>query len=119
MELTPWKAAALRVLERAEPEDRAHQVFAEPVTVREQMVAIVDALERAPSVELMAMLEELCGDRPPRSTVVATFLALLELARLAVLRVFQSTDAVGAPNGPIHLRRAGAAAALPTDVSFE
>ncbi len=117
--LLPLVEAFRRVLERAEPEDRAHQVFAEPVTVREQMVAIVDALERAPSVELMAMLEELGGARPPRSTVVATFLALLELARLAVLRVFQSTDAAGAPSGPIHLRRASAAPALPTDPSFE
>lgn len=116
--LLPLVEAFRRVLERTEPEDRAHQIFSEPVTVREQMVAIVDALERAPSVELMAMLEELCGERPSRSTVVATFLALLELARLAVLRVFQSADASGAPNGPIHLRRASAAPTLPTDAEL-
>ncbi len=113
--LLPLVEAFRRVLEGAAPDDITHQVFSEPVTVREQMVAIVDALDRSPSVELMAMLGELCGDRPPRSTVVATFLALLELARLAVLRVFQSVDPSGAPRGPIHLRRASAAPGLPAD----
>ena len=63
----------------------------------------------------MSMLEELCGERPTRATVVATFLALLELARLAVLHVFQSLDELGAPHGPIHLRRANASPDLPAE----
>lgn len=104
--LVPLVEAFRRVLQRAEPEAFVHEIFSEPVTVREQMVLIVDALERSPSVELMAMLEDLCGARPTRSVLVATFLALLELARMAVLRVFQSLDGEGAPLGPIHLRRA-------------
>jgi hypothetical protein len=37
---------------------------------------------------------------------VATFLAILELARTAALRIYQSLDEAGTPQGPIRLRRA-------------
>ncbi len=115
LSLLPLVEAFRRVLQRAEPAEHAHEVWGEPVTVREQMVAIVDALERSPSVELMEMLHALCGEPPTRPMLVATFLALLELARLAVLRVFQSHDERGAPSGPIHLRRAEASSARPVE----
>ena len=36
--------------------------------------------------------------------MVATFLAVLELCRLAALRLYQSLDGRGVPTGPIHLR---------------
>ena len=36
---------------------------------------------------------------------VATFLAILELTRLEALRLYQTTDELGLPRGPIHLRR--------------
>lgn len=115
LSLLPLVEAFRRVLKRANPEARIHQVFSEPVTVREQMVAIVDALERDPTVELLAMLREICGEPPSRSILVATFLALLELARLAVLRVFQSAGEGGAPAGPIHLRKVEAVQENPVE----
>ncbi len=47
------------------------------------------------------------GAAPTRAIIVATFLAILELAKIAALRIFQSLDEAGAPEGPIRLRRAG------------
>jgi chromatin segregation and condensation protein Rec8/ScpA/Scc1 (kleisin family) len=41
--------------------------------------------------------------------IVATFLAILELARLQALRIFQGLSDDGAPYGPIRLRPAGEA----------
>jgi hypothetical protein len=41
-----------------------------------------------------------------RALLIATFLAILELVRLAALRVYQGLDAAGVPEGPIRLRRA-------------
>lgn len=105
--LLPLIAAFRSVLRRSADVKTVHEVFSEPVGVREQMVAVVDALEAQPRLELFAFLEAHWGARPRRGVIIATFLALLELARLAVLRVFQSADESGAPRGPIYLRRAG------------
>jgi hypothetical protein len=41
--------------------------------------------------------------------LVTTFLAILELTRLATLRIYQSLNDAAVPEGPIHLRRAFAA----------
>ncbi len=105
--LLPLIAAFQTVLRRSRDQSAVHEVFAEPVGVREQMVALVDALEASPNIELFAFLASTWGAKPSPSVVVATFLALLELARMAVLRVFQSADEEGVPRGAIHLRRAG------------
>jgi hypothetical protein len=44
-----------------------------------------------------------------KAVIVATFIAMLELTRLAAIRIYQSLDDVGVPSGPIHLRLAVAA----------
>jgi chromatin segregation and condensation protein Rec8/ScpA/Scc1 (kleisin family) len=41
---------------------------------------------------------------PSRTLLVATFLALLELARLSALHLYQGVDDEGAPVGPIRVR---------------
>ncbi len=98
--------ALRRVLKEAPEGTAIHQVVSEPVTVRECMVALVDALEAADSLEFEAWLRG-PGEAPlNRSILVATFLAILELARVSVLRIYQSLDEDGAPRGPIRLRRA-------------
>ena len=76
----------------------------ETVTVRERMLAVMEALELRETLGF----EELLGAGAPvsRALVVATFLALLELARLAAIRLYQSLDDGGVPRGPIHVRRA-------------
>jgi len=102
--------ALRRTLRQARAGEATHQVVTETVTVRERMVAVIDALEQSEVVELDALL---CGPdgASSRSLVVATFLAILELARTAALRIYQSLDASGAPRGPIRVRRAGLAPA--------
>lgn len=102
--------ALRRVLAESKSADAIHEVLAEPITVRERMVAVMDALERDEVVEFEALLYTDDG-RASRGLVVATFLAILELAKLATLRLFQSLDDAGVPVGPIRLRRAVAVAA--------
>ena len=46
-----------------------------------------------------------------RPMLIATFLAVLELVRLAAVRVYQGLSAGGVPEGPIRLRRADGAGA--------
>ena len=102
--------ALRRVLRESKAAETIHEVLAEPITVRERMIAVMDALERDEVVEFEALLDTPAG-RAVRGFVVATFLAILELAKLATLRLFQSLDDAGVPVGPIRLRRAAAATA--------
>ncbi len=39
--------------------------------------------------------------------IVATFLAILELARIAAVGLYQGASDKGVPEGPIHVRRIG------------
>jgi segregation and condensation protein A len=97
--------ALRRALRQAHASEGVHEVVTETVTVRECMVAVVDALARSEVVELDELLRGPDG-RASVSYLVATFLAILELARTAALRIYQSIDGLGAPRGPIRLRRA-------------
>ena len=94
-----------RVLARGGPAAAPHEVTVETVTVRERMLAVMRALDLSPSLEFTACLESNDGHPPTRELFVATFLAILELSRLAALRIYQGVDPRGAPSGPIHLRR--------------
>jgi segregation and condensation protein A len=97
---------ALRsVLAHAPATGAAHELTVETITVRERMLAVMEALEKAPSLEFLQIFEPAEGGSPNRLMIVATFLAILELVRLAAIRVYQSPDDAGAPNGPIRLRR--------------
>ncbi|RIL05577.1 MAG: segregation/condensation protein A [Proteobacteria bacterium] len=103
--------ALRRVLRESSAAEVIHEVVTEPITVRERMIAVMDALERAEVVELEALLRDEAGRVAARAVIVATFLAILELAKLATLRIFQSITDAGAPAGPIRLRRAALEAA--------
>jgi segregation and condensation protein A len=105
-------AAMRRVLRESSAAEAIHEVLTEPITVRERMIAVMEALERSAVVEFDELLREADGRRGSRSFLVATFLAVLELAKLATLRLFQSLTEHGAPEGPIRLRRAAVAPAL-------
>jgi segregation and condensation protein A len=98
--------ALRRALREARAAEAVHEVVTEAVTVRERMVAVIDALEASDVVELDALLRGPEGRPVTLSLVVATFLAILELARTAALRIYQSLDEAGTPQGPIRLRRA-------------
>ena len=94
-----------RVLARAGPSATPHEVEVETVTVRERMRVVMKALELRPSLEFTECLLTSEGVPPSRSIFVATFLAILELSRLAALLLYQGIDERGGPQGPIHLRR--------------
>lgn len=109
--------ALRRVLRETRAQDSIHEVVGEPITVRERMVLVIDALERSEVVELEELLRGPDGGAPTRPIIVATFLAILELAKIATLRIFQSLGDAGAPEGPIRLRRAVEQGAACAEVS--
>jgi segregation and condensation protein A len=94
-----------RVLARAGPSAAPHEVEVETVTVRERMLVVMKALDLRPSLEFDECLVGRDGAPATRPVLVATFLAILELSRLAALRLYQGVDPEGVPRGPIHLRR--------------
>jgi segregation and condensation protein A len=99
-----------RVLAEAHDIDHVHAVETENVTVRECMIYVMELLEQSQTIEFMDVFRQDGGGRgqtiPSRSMLVATFLAILELARLTALSVYQGQDELGAPVGAIRLRAA-------------
>jgi segregation and condensation protein A len=93
-----------QVLEEAVEADRVHNVETENITVRDCMVSVMERLEQVESMEFMELFRSTSGVLPSRPMVVATFLAILELARLMALHLFQGCGEEGTPEGPIHLR---------------
>ena len=73
------------VLER-NPASRLLEIVPDNLTVRERMNLILETLEGKDSVSFAALFE----GSSHRMVVVVTFLALLELMRLRVVRVFQA-----------------------------
>ena len=68
------------------------------------MLELMAVLGTRTSIEFEVMLAE--GAQPvSRSLLIATFLAVLELTRMAAIRIYQSIDEAGFPSGPIHLRQ--------------
>jgi segregation and condensation protein A len=99
--VSAFKAA----LEGAEPEPKIHEIEVEHITVHDQMVAVMEELDGVGSLEFGEILARRAGDPPNRSVIIAMFLAILELTRLAALRIYQGIDEAAVPRGPIHLRR--------------
>jgi len=92
---------------RAAPQSGApHSVEVETVTVRERMIAVMEALGIGGSLDLDAILGRPGGEAPSREIVVATFLAVLELCRIAAVYLYQGMSERGSPVGPIHVRSA-------------
>ena len=92
------------VLEEARAQDRVHAVETENVTVRERMIYVMDLFDRIDRIEFAEIFEIGQLGAPSRSMLVATFLAILELARLGAVQLYQSVNDDGAPEGAIHLR---------------
>jgi segregation and condensation protein A len=96
-----------RVIEKAPARLRPHELEVETITVRERMLAVMDLLARTDSAEFDQLFAGPDGViARTRALVVATFLALLELARLSALRIYQGLRDDGSPAGPIRVRRA-------------
>ena len=92
---------------RAAPQSGApHAVEVETITVRERMIAVMEALGLRGSLDFDEVTRRPGGEAPSRAIVVATFLAVLELCRLAAIHVYQGASEAGCPHGPIQLRAA-------------
>ena len=96
-----------RVLKSAVPESGMHEVERETVTVRDRMAMVMKLMAGGDWIEFYQLFEQEGRPSPSRQVLVATFLAVLELVRLAAIRVFQNADEDGAPDGPIRVRRIG------------
>jgi segregation and condensation protein A len=96
-----------KVLARVPVGPGLHEVEADTVTVYARMLSIMAHVGSFDgSLEFEQLFESAGGEPPSRAMLVATFLALLELVRVAALRVYQGVrEADGVPEGPIRLRR--------------
>ena len=97
--------AMRRVLDQSRARSATHEVEVEEVTVIERMRSVMDALERAETLEFLDLFHDARGEVASRASIVATFLAILELTRLGALRIYQGVGTSGAPEGPIRVRR--------------
>lgn len=108
VDLTALLTALRDVLRAAPASGAAHELFVEAITVRERMIAVMDRVDAEETVAFEALLRDPGEATFTKALVVATFLAILELARLGVLRLYQGQSGTGAPQGPIHVRSRGA-----------
>ena len=68
------------------PQESVLEIMPEHLTVRDRMNVILEKLEGQESVAFLSLFE---GERH-KAVVIVTFLALLELVRIRVIRVFQT-----------------------------
>ena len=68
------------------PRESVLEIMPDHLTVRDRMTGILDKLEGQESVAFLSLFE---GERH-KAVVIVTFLALLELVRIKVIRVFQT-----------------------------
>ncbi len=89
--------AALQKVLLAAPKETIHQISVGELTIQEKMVELSQLItERGEMV-----FEELFVGEPSRMTIVVTFLALLELIKSRIVRIYQAQ-----PFGTIRLFRA-------------
>ncbi len=89
-----------RVLKHAKPE-KQHEVFTDRLSITDAIARVVEALRmtrRATFEELLAGPDA----SHTRSAIIATFLAILEMAKLKLIRIYQaSIDEAGVPGAEI------------------
>jgi segregation and condensation protein A len=73
------------VLKRQKPEVR-HRVMAETVSMRKRMLYVIEALAEQEAVLFVTLLDGLTD----RLEIIVTFLAVLEMTRLKLVRVYES-----------------------------
>ena len=107
---------ALRRVLAELPEDQARvQVSLERISLRERMTELMDRLQGDPSAVIY--FEDLLADgERTRRRIVVTFLAILELARIQAVRIFQNTTGAGQPFGPVLVRLAVAQDATAAEI---
>ncbi|MBI1908602.1 MAG: segregation/condensation protein A [Deltaproteobacteria bacterium] len=86
VDLSALLSAFQRVWNRL-PKDRMHEVKVDRLSVSERMVELVDQLKGKKEIEWRAFFNE----AKTRETLVVTFLAILEMAKLKMIRVAQKS----------------------------
>ena len=76
-----------RILEKI-PEDAQIDFSADEISVKDKITQIADILEDRGSVTF----EELFPDNPTRTEVIVTFLAILEMVKLEIIRLVQHVN---------------------------
>lgn len=100
---------AFRLVLKGTPEEEfthVHIVESEQITVRDQMIYVMKSVTGRDSVDFMQLFAGSPGGQPTRTVLIATFLAILELARLEALAIYQGVNDEGVPEGGIRLRAA-------------
>lgn len=77
-----------RIMQDAPPE-AMHEVGEDQMSIRDSILTIAEHLENSPRATLLDLVY-LSGPEPSRMQIVVTFLAILEMAKLRLVRVFQS-----------------------------
>jgi segregation and condensation protein A len=95
---------AFRLVLQNAPSGESHEIASETVSVRERMIFVMQRLESAGSLEFNQVFESEGEALPSRPVIIATFLGILELARLAAISLYQGQAESGSPEGPIRLR---------------
>jgi segregation and condensation protein A len=76
-----------KILEKI-PRDQRMEFTADKISVKERISQITDILEAKGSLTFI----ELFSDNPDKSEVIVTFLAILEMVKLALIRIVQHTQ---------------------------
>lgn len=73
-----------KMLQRV-PQSRVHEVTVDRISVNEKIFQLIEVIKKDATLTLDELLPELCT----RYDIVITFLALLEMARLKIIKVYQ------------------------------
>ncbi len=98
-----------RVLEKTKVKV-AHDVVADRMSITDRIHELVDLLRERQRVEF----EELFKDATSRFDLVITFLALLEMSKLRITRLYQTE-----PLAPLYVEATGVSAELPEQLTSE
>ena len=70
------------------PSDLQMEFTADKISVKDRITQITDILEARGS----SAFDELFSEQPDKSEVIVTFLAILEMVKLALVRIVQNTQ---------------------------
>ncbi|MGQ7261315.1 segregation and condensation protein A [Vreelandella sp. V005] len=113
VELDELLSALSDILKRAELV-QAHQISREVLSTRERMLKIMEQLNHDDAHQRYTPFEALFALEEGRAGVVVTFMAILELAKEAMIEIVQN-----APLSPIHVRARRAALTDDEESAFE
>jgi segregation and condensation protein A len=89
-----------RALANARPE-AAHEVVTDRLTINDAIARVADVLRLARRATFEELLAGPAERRNERTAVIATFLAILEMAKLKLVRIFQAPHDEGGPGAEI------------------